>query len=110
MAKTDVVKHDLTTTLQGAASLNIDEIDEPIPLLTEEKGLEALERILVEPPVTTLVSDDDRVKAPFRSVGKVGVVSSGEKSSEADGSWRGRLSLLPRTVSTYLRAAAGLLR
>lgn len=79
MAKSDVVKHDLTTLLQGAASLNIDKIDEPFPFPGDKKGLQAQEKLLVKPPITTLVSDEDRAKLPYCSVGRVGVLIGTKK-------------------------------
>lgn len=84
MAKTDVVKHDLTALL-AATELNLDEIREPIPFPKGKKKFAAEEILLVEAPVTTLVSDEDRVKAPYRSVGLMGIIPNTGTSKSGSG-------------------------
>lgn len=86
MAKTDVVKHDLTVSLRADATpLNVDEVLDPIPFPRISPRLEAHERLLVGPPVTALVSDEDRVKAPYRSVGKMAIMTSSGSTKGGSG-------------------------
>ena len=79
MAKTDVVKHDLPKALLAAAQVRVDEDLEPVPFPRGPSRPRA-EAVLVAPPVTSLVSDEERVTAPYRSVGKMGMIyTSGAK-------------------------------
>jgi V8-like Glu-specific endopeptidase len=79
MANTDVVKHDLTTALRGA-QFNWDEPVDPVPFPRGRQGGPSASALVgTVPPVTTLVTDEERVTAPFRSVGKMILVISGAK-------------------------------
>jgi V8-like Glu-specific endopeptidase len=81
MADTDVVKHDLDTVVSGE-KIDWDEFTEPVPFPGEESGLSAeIGRVEVAPPVTTRVTDEELVTAPFRSVGKMGLIIGGEKKT-----------------------------
>ncbi len=64
MAKTDVLKYDLKTTLSGDPELNLDEIQEPFPVPKGWQSFASSQKLEEEPPVTTLVSDEERVKVP----------------------------------------------
>jgi V8-like Glu-specific endopeptidase len=79
MADTDLVKHDLKIELRAAA-IDLDEYNDPVPFTRGEQGSSPrVAAALTDPPVTTRVSDEDLVKAPYRSVGKMGLVLNGKK-------------------------------
>ena len=79
MANTDVVKHDLTVSLRGG-QIDWDESVDPVPIPHSGlRGPSASALVGIVPPVTTLVTDEERVTAPFRSVGKMILVIGGAK-------------------------------
>ncbi|MGA2650784.1 MAG: hypothetical protein ABSF28_09685 [Terracidiphilus sp.] len=81
MADTDVVKHDLKTTA-NAPETNWEEYTEPVPFpsgggdLLIEPG-----KLNYTPPVTTRITVEELVTAPYRSVGRMGVVIGGGKKT-----------------------------
>lgn len=82
MAKTDVVKHDLKV---GTATPNINDVLDPIPFPQGKKGIEAREEFFNQPPVATRVTDEERVEPPYRSVGRVVVITDADIRSFGSG-------------------------
>ena len=81
MANTDVVKHDLTIAFR-AEQTNWDEYNDPVPIPRGGMRSPSASALLgAVPPVTTLVTDEERVTAPFRSVGKMAMVIGGGKKA-----------------------------
>jgi V8-like Glu-specific endopeptidase len=81
MADTDVVKHDLKTTA-NATEMDWEEYTEgvPFPSCRKDPSFEA-GQLNYTPPVTTRVSDEELITAPYRSVGKMGLVIGGGKKT-----------------------------
>jgi V8-like Glu-specific endopeptidase len=81
MADTDVVKHELSVSVR-AEPINWDEFTEPMPFPVEENDLSSESGLLeITPPVTTRVTDEELVTAPYRSVGRMGLVIGGERKT-----------------------------
>ena len=81
MADTDVVKHDLKKT-RNAAEMNWEQYTEPVPFPDGPRypSFEA-GQLNYTPPVTTRVTDEELITAPYRSVGRMGVVIGGGKKT-----------------------------
>jgi V8-like Glu-specific endopeptidase len=59
-----------------------DEFTEPVPFPEEESGLSSEnDRVGTVPPVTTRVTDEELITAPFRSVGKMGLIIGGGRKT-----------------------------